>query len=506
MNFGNSLGGEMKSNSFGRWIWSSIMAAFLLVVLAGIFLLPSGTPKTQFNQLILIIAVVYAAYILFAIYESGKEENNPFGENQIKALLIMISVTIVGITFRVIIGLAVPGYAADMSCWTAWSQAAAGSNLFNVYESTSFLDYPPGYLYILHIIGTLGNLLSIECATPAYNLLLKIPSIIADLGMSWVLYVIGVKRKNIRVGVLLAVLYAINPLAILNSSAWGQIDSILTLIIAFYIILLYKKKIPAATLLFITGLLIKPQMLFFGPVLAVVFIKHLFEDGVKAGLKTFFISFGAGVGLFSIVVLPFAIGKEWNWILTKYMGTINSYPYATLNAANIFGFLKQNWQPMENTLMGLSMSTWGLIGVLSSIVVYFILSFINKNKGNLFINSVMLMTLLYTFGHKMHERYLFPVMAVILIGFMYQNRKETLFVYGLISTALFINVAQVLAITHIPKDDLLYRLSSLTIVISSIILIALCTVYTIKSVKTPEVSTEPYDEPLEQFDQDSLTE
>ncbi|MBN2883925.1 MAG: hypothetical protein JXN10_10370 [Clostridia bacterium] len=476
----------MKAPETKKLIWPVFMATFLILLIIGIFLLPAGKNSVSFNGLILVIAAIYAAYILFASFEAERDDFNPFSESLKKAIAIMIFVTAAGLILRVLIGLAVPGYPADMSCWTAWSQAAAGSGLFSVYENTTFLDYPPGYLYILHILGSVGNMLGIECGSSAYNLLLKIPAILADIGMAWMLFIIGKKEKSIKIGLLIAVLYTINPLTILNSAAWGQIDSILTLAVAGYLILLYRKRIFAATLVFVAGLLLKPQMLFFGPVLAVVFIKHLSEDGIKAGLKTFLLSFTGGAALFVITVLPFSIGKEWTWILDKYMGTINSYPYATLNAANIFGMLKLNWQSLENTFLGLKLSTWGMAGLAFSVTVYFVIAFINKRKDNIFILSALLMTGIYALGHKMHERYLFPIMAVLLFGFIYTKRGATIFIYGLLSTAIFINVAQVLAVTHIPKDDALYRISSLVVVISYIFLLVACTVFSFKSRKEPE--------------------
>ncbi len=494
----------MKKGKIQKSIWPFLMAALVLVLLIGVFLLPAEGESNGFNRLILIIAAIYAAYILFASIESNLDDNNPFSNPGSKALIIVVLVIAAGLVLRVVIGLAVPGYPADMSCWTAWSQAAAGNGLFQAYENTTFLDYPPGYLYILHILGSLGNMLGTECGTPAYNLLLKLPAIFADLGMVWILFSIGKKQENAKIGLHVAVLNAINPLTILNSVAWGQIDSILTLAVAGYLIMLHKKRIFSAVLIFVAGLLLKPQMLFFGPVLAVVFIKHLFEDGIKAGLKTFLFSFTGGAALFVLTVLPFSIGKEWTWILGKYMGTINSYPYATLNAANIFGLLEFNWRSLESTMLGLKLSTWGMIGLGFSVVIYFVTAFINKKRDNIFILSALLMTGIYALGHKMHERYLFPILAVLLIGFIYQKRGVTMFTYGLLSTALFINVAQVLAIIHIPGDDVLYRLSSLAVVAAYLILVASCAVFSFGSRKKLETIVANPDEQLDISCQDSL--
>jgi len=469
-----------------KWIWYIFPGMGLTASILGIFMLAPSDTNGSFNRAILIIAAVYLVYVIYACIEAEKDELNPFGESLKRAIWILVFVTAAGIILRVLIGLAVPGYPADMSCWTAWSQAAAGEGLFNVYENTPFLDYPPGYLYILHLLGTMGNILGIEPLTPAYNLLLKIPAILADLGMVWIIFIIGKKRSNLKLGVLLAILYSINPLTILNSAAWGQIDSILTLAVAAYLILLYREKIFWASIVFTVGLLLKPQMLFFGPVLAVVFIRHVIKSGFVSGIKTFFAGLGGGLALFVLVVLPFSIGKEWTWILSKYMGTINSYPYATLNAANLFGLLQMNWKPIETELLGVPLSTWGMAGLIFSISVYFVLSFINRNKANIFLLASMLMTGLYTLGHKMHERYLFPIMAILVIGILYQENKEELPIYGLISAAIFVNVAQVLAVIHIPPDDILFRASSLAVIVSYVMMLTVSVIRCVKSSREPE--------------------
>lgn len=484
----------MKSFPKNKLVWLTIISLVLLTVAAGIFLLPE---ESDFLTMILVVSTIYLAYIIFSMYESFRADDSLLAESGKTALAILISATIAGLVLRALIGLAIPGYPADMSCWTAWSQAAAGSNFFSAYQNTSFLDYPPGYLYILHILGSLGNLLGIECLTPAYNLLLKMPAIIADIAMGWIIFSISKKENILRIGTVMAVVYIINPLTILNSAAWGQIDSILTLAVAGYIILLYRNRIFAATLVFSAGLLLKPQMLFFGPVLALVFIKYIISNGWFKGLKTFILSLLGGAGLFVAIVLPFAIGKEWTWIFSKYMGTINSYPYATLNAANTFGLLKLNWKPLETVFMGRPLSSWGMLGMIFSVLIYFIISFLDKDENDIFLLSSMLMTGLYTFGHKMHERYLFPIMAVLLVGFMYNRRGTEITAYALVTTALFINVAQVLMVTHIPPDDILYRLSSLAVILSFLLMTAACIVYAVKSRKKV-IETEP--------GQDSLSE
>ena len=458
---------------------------------AGVFMLGdiNADPQSdEYTAIILLISIWYLIFVILGVAVLGRDDKELLQKSGKRVKYLLPVVFLAGIAIRVFIGIVITGYSTDMTCWTLWSEAAAGNGLFDIYADTSFLDYPPGYIYILHILGSIGKLAGIECFTPGYNILLKIPSILADMGIVWLLYRVGSKRLNKRIGFYSAMLYAINPLSILDSSAWGQIDGVLTLLVAGYLIALHKKNIFGETILFVIGLLVKPQMLFFGPVLAVVFILYIKERGWGKSLKIFFISLFGGIALFALTVFPFTGSKPWYWIFEKYLGTIGSYNYITLNSANLYGLLGLNWVPTETVKFGLSLSVWGIIGLGLTTVLYFVLSFLNKNRNNIFMLSAMLMTGIFTFGLKMHERYLFPVIVILLIAYIYDKRDSILVMFGVMTTALFINVAQVLVVTHIPPDDLLFKITSGTITASYLGLVIFCFTSVLKSRKDSKVN------------------
>lgn len=487
----------MKKDLKERLLWFIVPVSLVLLLAAGILFLGNFSEPLSgdFVTVILGISLGYILFLMWALYTLDEKtlKANPKGKGGLTIAAILVFALIV----RIYMGLMISGYPTDMACWTAWSHAAEGSGLFKIYSSTSFLDYPPGYIYILHIIGSTGRLLGIEYGTDVYNLMLKIPSIIADLVMAFILYRLCAKRLKHTMGLIIAFTYALNPLILLDSAAWGQIDAILTLAVAGYLLALYKDKIIWATILFIIGLLIKPQMLFFGPVLAVVFIQYIIKKGWGQSLKVFFISLFSGIALFALVVFPFTGDKPWYWIFEKYIGTISNYNYITLNSANIYGFFKLNWMPTEIVKIGLPLGTWGLIGLIATVLIYFVLGFINRDKKNIYMLTAVLMTGIYAFGLKMHERYLFPVMAVLLIAFIYDNRKSILSQFTILTTAIFINVAQVLAVIHIPPDDIVFRISSAAVVGVYIWMVVVCYKDVVKSYRLSKIEPEDMVDPIE---------
>ena len=60
---------------------------------------------------------------------------------------------------RLLLALLVEGYPYDMSCFVAWSDKLAASGPAAFYSEGYFADYPPGYLYVLWLMGELRRAL-----------------------------------------------------------------------------------------------------------------------------------------------------------------------------------------------------------------------------------------------------------------------------------------------------------------------------------------------------------
>src|SRR5215216_4611113 len=83
-------------------------------------------------------------------------------------------------------------------------------------------DYPPGYLYVLWLIGKLSS-------SPGY-VLLKLPAIVGDLGLAWIAgsFAARIAPTSVRarwpVRTLVAAGVLFNPGVIALSAVWGQVD------------------------------------------------------------------------------------------------------------------------------------------------------------------------------------------------------------------------------------------------------------------------------------------
>lgn len=466
------------------------MIPLLIILAAGTGMLLQGVYGVEVSgEYTMVMLGITAGYMLFQIWvmltlddRILNEEADPKGAGLFVILLVFALVA------RIYIALIITGYPTDIGCWTGWSYAAAGKGFFDIYQNASFIDYPPGYMYILHILGSIAKMTGLDFQGNVYNIMLKSPAIIADLATAFIIYRLCVKRLKPTMGLLLAFLFVVNPLVLMDSAAWGQIDSILTLAVIGYLLALYRNRIVRASVFFVIGLLIKPQMLFFGPILAVVFIKYIFESGWVKAARAFIISIFIGAAMVALVSFPFTGDMPWYWIFEKYIGTIGSYNYITLNSANLYGLLGLNWMPTETVKWGMKLGTWGLVGLSFSTVLYFVLGFINKNKSNIFMLTAMMMTGIYALALKMHERYIFPVIVILLLAYIFDNKNSILAMFGVLTAAIFINLGQVLAVIHIPPKDILFRLCSGLVVAVYVWMTVYCFISVIRSVHDSRVN------------------
>ncbi len=146
-------------------------------------------------------------------------------------------------------------------------------DLSSIFQDASFrgitsLGYPPPWALVLGLIylatyKIIPNLL-------LYNLAIKLPIITANLCLAYlvtkILKKLGVDERTAR-NAWLFMLF--NPLLLLTTSAWGQIDSIVALFALLALLLLSEGKPAGSALLLALAVAFKPTTL---PLIPAVFV------------------------------------------------------------------------------------------------------------------------------------------------------------------------------------------------------------------------------------------
>ena len=104
--------------------------------------------------------------------------------------------------------------------------------------------------------------------------LLKLLPIFCDLLGAMLAYRFSEKRLGQRAALLLCAFYAFNPAVLVDSAAWGQIDSVLTLLVAICAVRMSEGGYISSLAAFALAVLVKPQVLLFAPVGLAALVVH----------------------------------------------------------------------------------------------------------------------------------------------------------------------------------------------------------------------------------------
>ncbi|MFA5341168.1 MAG: hypothetical protein WC332_05240 [Clostridia bacterium] len=365
-----------------------------------------------------------------------------------KVYIILGSIYLVAFVFRIFIAGTILGHHTDMGCFSYWGEQAYQDGFLEFYNGKLYCDYPPLYIYILWAVEAIRELFGLMFAFPAHIILLKLPSIIFDLITAYFVYKIARTRFSDKTSVILSAVMAFNIAYILNSSAWGQIDSILTFLIALAAYNIMNNKLNLATVAYVFAVLLKPQAFIFAPILIFAYIK-------SKNIKKVITSLLIGLSVFVAVILPFALHQRFLWIFGLYFGTMGQYAYATVNAYNLYALLGTNWVPDSEILFLIPYKIYGyiaIIGVCALTTVAFIKG--HKKPGFTFATAGLLMTVVFTFATKMHERYIFPSILLVLAAYIFSNDRRFMHIHILQTLTFFANCTYILHLNYTNSYDI----------------------------------------------------
>lgn len=375
------------------------------------------------------------------------------------------------LALRLVLALATDGYLYDMNCFVAWGDKLAAEGPAAFYSDGYFADYPPGYLYLLWLVGEVRAALGIPYESPLTYLLLALVPSLCDCASAALVWRVGRRcAQNAAAVTLLTAFTAFSPLLLFGTGVWKQIDSAFSLPLLLCFLLLEsgqrRNYLPAA-LLYGAALAVKPQALLAGPVLAVCFLLAIPDDaspwrGVGRCVGGAALALAppllAGLPFFGVAGLPAGL---WE----KYFGTASGYPYASINAFNWMAALGGNWKPLSDRVYGLL--PWGALGTANLLLLTAGLFWLAwQSRRNRVFSPVLLaafyLTGVFTFAHCMHERYMIPGVLLVLLA---AARWGDVRLYGAgfgLSLTGFLNLAAVYSLVGSDDEWLTSAASRLT--------------------------------------------
>ena len=247
-----------------------------------------------------------------------------------------------GLGLRLLLAYFSDGLWYDVTLFKVWSNRLANDGLAGFYEPTDnyVVDYPPGYLYVLMVLGKASSVLFGHGPSV---FLLKLPAIAADMTLAAIAMVIaprvavGSPRRGLPARVVAGAAILLNPAVILVSAVWGQVDAVMAVLVLTSVWLLTgpastAREVGAIVLLAIT-VATKPQGVFALPVVAVFLLwRHGIQWRALGRTAAFAV---AGILVIAAMFVPFGV-PPWN-IPAIYREAGSLYQLTSLWAFNLWG-------------------------------------------------------------------------------------------------------------------------------------------------------------------------
>jgi dolichyl-phosphate-mannose-protein mannosyltransferase len=343
-----------------------------------------------------------------------------------------------GLAIRLALAHYSAGLAFDVGLFREWSDRLVERGPSHFYERGYFADYPPGYLYVLFVLGKLSRLLRGE---PPSIGVLKLPGIIADLGVAVFAMLLAMRitprasagRIPLRVAAAAAIL--LNPGLVLVSAVWGQVDSVLALLVlaGIYALATGRPSIPrdvCGVALFAIAVATKPQAVLALPVLAIVVVCRLGApvSGVSAwsnivGRIVVYVVLATAVVI--AMFAPFGVGPSE--IPGFYRSAGSVYQFTSLWTFNVWGalgFYRPDVGSRAVTLGGVPAYYLGLAAFAGATILLMVRAWRSYARGTepsaVAVFGVVAVTCAaFALLTRMHERYLYLAVAVLapLVGY-----------------------------------------------------------------------------------------
>jgi len=344
------------------------------------------------------------------------------------------------------------GFAPDVAVFDSWARVLAAHGPLAIYGPNVVprVDYTPGYLYVLWVVGLVRAVIDPQFTHPlAFRALLKIPNIVADFEAAALGFTI-VRRfaSPWRAIAVLAVLL-VGPVFWIDSAYWGQADTIAAAFVLGAILLRLRDRASLAWLVLALGIIVKPQ----GAVLVPLFAVRFFMRGGSAW--TVARASLAIAGIAYLVTLPFTTERSplgvLGFFLGRYVNGVAKAPHASEGAFNLFTILGPFFTSDSVRFLGIPLHAWSLVLLLSALgaIAWWYARTLQRTNDSATVDrafvyaAALSLAALFFLGTRMHERYLLPGLACAsLVAF---ESLDTTAAVAALTVSFVANVAVIVA-------------------------------------------------------------
>lgn len=383
-----------------------------------------------------------------------------------KQTLLLVLILFFALIFRLF--LSSLAHHGDLNNNISWGKLASERGLSNFYESKDWPYSAPNQPPLSIIM--FSGLYSVWKPSPAFiwdlnlklrvfpskwiwfwdekglTILIKTTAIMADLGISYLIYNYLKRNNKEKLAILVALVWLVNPITWFNSSIWGQSDPIVNFFGLLSILLLLERKLIFSLPIMAISILFKGSLGIFIPVYLVIALiqKYKVKEWVFAALGSMFVVTASCVWFHpKLNLLTWIIDLYQKRILPGEIGDL------TANAFNFWNILKGNKVLDTIQYFGITARVWGFVIFLIITVALLIkLIKVKLTEEKVFELLVLVGFASFLFLTRVHERYLYPIFPFLTLLLTYN--KKYIFTYIITSIIFLLNMYNLWWFPNIP--------------------------------------------------------
>jgi dolichyl-phosphate-mannose-protein mannosyltransferase len=303
-------------------------------------------------------------------------------------------IALLGVALAVrLAALGLDGHSGDVLVIHRWAEVLAEHGPWGFYAHSNSI-YPA----LLYLYWPMGVVLDGE----ALDLAIKGSSIPFDLVLGVLLFVLVRGFAGPWHGLAAAGLYLLNPAVLIAGPMWGQIDAAGTLLFVAALTALARPRFARAAALATLAGLVKPQ---FGLVLLPLALVAIRELRANGRLEALFRVAAGAIGTYVAVTLPLLLDPIR--LVSGVLGNAGMKPFVSVSAPNPWALLFGYRVPDDGyVFVGAALFIAGLVAALLTLRR-------GHDLWTLLTVGTLIVFAFYFLPTRVHERYLFPAMALM---------------------------------------------------------------------------------------------
>jgi hypothetical protein len=280
-----------------------------------------------------------------------------------------------------------------------------------------FVDYLPGYMWVLWALGSVSALITGSTDPGA---LIKLPAILADgllvLATVRLAADLGAPRRS---QIAAAVAMALGPMIWIDSAVWGQVDSIGAVALLYSVSALIRGQTVRGAILAALAAVLKPQ---FGILIPIVGVLAFVRARSARDPWAFVVAGLAGAATVALTALPF--GLTLPDVLAKIAEAAGNYPHLSVNAWNPWALITVGGRAVVDAsgwasdidplpLIGIPGVAIGSAAIATAVLVA--MRYVRRDTAIRTVTAVTILAIaFFVLPTRVHERYLFPAIPLTI--------------------------------------------------------------------------------------------